>query len=107
MKNKNSFNKKCYNVLKKVPRGKVTTYREIAHKLNSKAYRAVGNAMHKNPFPGCKKGQTPCCRVIKSNGEVGGFARGTKKKISLLQNECIEVISGKINLSKYIFKFQK
>jgi alkylated DNA nucleotide flippase Atl1 len=42
------FAEKCYDILKKVPSGKVTTYKEIAHALNSKAYRAVGSAMNKN-----------------------------------------------------------
>jgi len=47
MKSKKSFNEKCYSILVKVPKGKVTTYKEIARKLNSKAYRAVGNAIIK------------------------------------------------------------
>ena len=64
-----SFNEHCYDLLKKVPKGKVTTYKDLAKALKTKAYRAVGNAMNKNPYPGSRKGQVPCHRVIKSNGE--------------------------------------
>ena len=122
MVNKKSFNERCYEVLAKVPRGKVTTYKEIAKKLNSKAYRAVGNAMNKNPY--CSRPRTaddrtnyclprnrsapivPCHRVVKSNGEVGGFASGTKKKIEMLKKEGIEINkNNKIDLKKYLYKF--
>jgi methylated-DNA-[protein]-cysteine S-methyltransferase len=98
---KKSFNEKCYALLKKVPRGRVTTYREIAHALDTKAYRAVGNAMNKNPYAP----SVPCHRVIKSNGMVGGFASGTKKKIQMLKEEGIEIKNNKIDLKKYLHKF--
>ena len=97
-----SFNKKCYKILRKVPKGRVTTYKELAKTLNSKAYRAVGNAMNKNPYAP----KVPCHRVIKSNGEVGGFASGTKKKIKILKAEGIEIIKGRVNLNKYLYKFK-
>ena len=99
---KNSFAERCYKILRKVPRGKVTTYVEIAKALKSNAYRAVGNAMNKNPFPGSK---VPCHRVVKSNGEVGGFASGTGKKVSMLKEEGINIVEGKIDLGKYLYKF--
>ena len=98
-----NFNERCYRILKKVPRGKVITYKEIARALNSKAYRAVGNAMNKNPYAP----HIPCHRVIKINGEVGGFASGTKKKIQMLKKEGIEVINGKIDLERYLYKIKK
>jgi len=96
-----SFNERCYSLLRKVPKGKVTTYKEIAHALHSKAYRAVGNAMNKNPHAP----KVPCHRVIKSNGEIGGFAPGTKEKISILKKEGVKIENGKIDLKKYLFKF--
>lgn len=95
-----SFNEKCYNILKKVPKGKVTTYKEIAKALNCNAYRAVGNAMNKNPYAP----KIACHRVIRSNGEVGGFASGTKNKIKLLKSEGIEIINNKVDLNKHLFK---
>jgi len=96
-----SFEGKCYFFLKKVPKGKVTTYKELAKALNSKAYRAVGNAMNKNPYAP----KVPCHRVVRNNGEIGGFASGTKNKIKMLKGEGVEVNKGKINLKKYLYKF--
>ena len=78
-----NFQEKCYKVLKTVPKGKITTYKEIAKALNSKAYRAVGTAMNKNPYAP----KVPCHRVINSNGNVGNFDSGTKNKIKLLKNK--------------------
>ena len=89
---KKSFNERCYQILRKVPKGKVTTYKEIARALKTKAYRAVGNAMNKNPY----SPKVPCHRVVKSNGEIGGFAFGVKKKIAMLKREGIKVKDGKV-----------
>ena len=86
-----SFNERCYKALKKVPKGKVTTYGALARAINSKAYRAVGNAMNKNPYAP----KVPCHRVIKSDGTIGGFASGTKKKIKMLKKEGVEIKKGK------------
>ena len=96
-----NFREKCYIILKKVPKGKVTTYKSIAQALNSKAYRAVGNAMNKNPYAP----QVPCHRVVASSGKIGGFAHGTKMKMQMLKEEGIKINKGKINLDKYGFKF--
>lgn len=94
-----NFNERCYKILKKVPMGKVTTYKEIAKALRSKAYRAVGNAMNRNPYAP----KVPCHRVVKNDGNIGGFASGTKKKIQMLKKEGIIIEKGKINLDKYIY----
>jgi methylated-DNA-[protein]-cysteine S-methyltransferase len=101
------FAEQCYEVLRKVPRGKVTTYKEIAHALNSKAYRAVGTTMNKNPCSFVDGGKIPCHRVINSDGKVGGFAKGSKKKIEMLRNEGIEIVEDTIDLKKYLYKFKK
>jgi methylated-DNA-[protein]-cysteine S-methyltransferase len=99
---KDSFSSRCYSILKKVPKGKVTTYKLLAHTLKTKAYRAVGTAMNKNPYAP----EVPCHRVVKTNGEVGGFAHGTKKKIEMLKKEGIPIKNGKIeNLEKFLYKF--
>jgi methylated-DNA-[protein]-cysteine S-methyltransferase len=45
-----SFSDKVYDLLRKVPKGRVTTYKEIAHALGSRAYRGVGQAMKRNPY---------------------------------------------------------
>ena len=85
-----------------VPKGKVTTYRELAHALGTKAYRAVGQAMNRNP----ELVSVPCHRVIKSNGEVGGYALGIDRKKELLKMEGVQVESnGRINLSMHLHLF--
>ncbi len=97
-----SFHQKCYALLQKVPQGKVTTYKEIAKALKTKAYRAVGNAMAKNE----KLIVIPCHRVIKSNGEIGNYRLGVIQKKSLLEKEGIVIKNNKIeNLSEVIYRF--
>ena len=102
MKKEDSFSEKCYSLLKKVPKGKVTTYKELAHAIDTKAYRAVGSAMNKNPHAP----KVPCHRVVNSNGRLGGFAFGIKNKIHLLQKEGVDIVDGKIdNFENKLFKF--
>ena len=96
------FSEECYKLLKKVPKGKVTTYKNIAEALGNKSYRAVGNAMNKNPYA-----TVPCHRVVKSNGAIGGFAKGERKKIKMLKQEGISVKNGKLNLDKYFYDLNK
>ena len=97
-----SFNERCYELLKKVPRGKVTTYKELANALNTRAYRAVGNAMNKNPY----SPQVPCHRVVNSNGSLGGFAFGNDAKIDFLENEGIVIKNNKIeNFEEVLYRF--
>lgn len=87
MENKN-FNERCYELLKKVPSGRVTTYRELAFELNCRAYRAVGNALNKNPHD---TKDVPCHRVVNSDSRLGGFAWNIELKISRLKDEGVEV----------------
>lgn len=102
-----SFTNQIYNQLKKVPEGKVTTYKALAESLGSKAYRAVGTVMKNNPFAP----DVPCHRVINSNGFIGGFkgqktGKSIKEKIALLQKEGVIVKNGKIiNFEKIFFSF--
>lgn len=100
---KKSFYEKCYEVLRKVPKGKITTYKILAKKLKTKAYRAVGNAMNKNPYAP----KVPCHRVVKSDGSIGGFADGIKKKIFRLKKEGIKIKNNKIeNFEKVVYYFE-
>jgi len=97
-----SFDERCYDLLLQIPKGKVTTYREIAHALGTKAYRAVGQAMNRNP----NLVTVPCHRVVNSNGEVGGYAEGSARKIELLREEGVEVSeNGQINLFEFLHSF--
>ncbi len=110
MRNITKFQDKVYELCKKVPKGKVTTYKILAEKLGTKAYRAIGNAMNKNPYGmlSCAgKGMVPCHRVVASNGNLHGFAHGIKKKAELLKKEGIMVKDFKIiNFDKVLFKLR-
>jgi methylated-DNA-[protein]-cysteine S-methyltransferase len=97
-----NFNEKCYALLKRIPEGKVTTYKEMANALNTKAWRAVGSAMAKNT----NLFVIPCHRVVRSDGSVGQYALGSDKKAKLLSEEGVMVTNGKVkNLSKYMHRF--
>lgn len=98
------FSDQVYVLCKQVPKGKVTTYREISLALGISAYQAVGNALRYNPYAP----SVPCHRVVKSDGSVGGFkgeitGNAVEEKIKLLQSEGVEVIDGKVDLEKYLF----
>ena len=88
------FQQQVYDLCSKVPSGKVTTYKEIAHALGKKgfAYRAVGMALNKNPYAP----SVPCHRVVASDGSLGGFAFGSSKKIEMLSKEGLTVTDNKI-----------
>ena len=91
---------KCYELLGEVPEGKVTTYKELARALGTRGYRAIGVLMNKNPF------DLPCHRVIKSNGEIGGYAYGVEKKKELLLSEGILIKGDRVrDLDKFFFYF--
>ncbi len=97
-----SFNEKCYQLLQLIPEGKVTTYGEMARALNTKAWRAVGNAMAKNK----NLFVIPCHRVVRSDGSIGQYALGSDKKSTLLINEGVEIENGKVkNIGNFIHKF--
>lgn len=97
------FQKKVLNLVKQIPKGKVTTYKVLARALGKpKVWRAVGNALNKNP----KLIKIPCHRVVRSNGQVGGFRLGQRKKIKLLRKEGIEIHKNKAaNLDKHLYKW--
>lgn len=89
----NNFKEKVYQVVSKIPKGKVMSYKEVAKAAGSpKAYRAVGNIMNRNP----DSKKVPCHRVIRSDGKVGGYAKGEKAKIAILKKEEMKIIKNKI-----------
>ena len=89
-----NFNQKVWAVCAGVPKGKVTTYAAIAKRLGTQAYRAVGNALNKNPYAP----KIPCHRVVGSDGSLTGFAGGLDKKKRLLQAEGVRFANGKVDL---------
>ena len=87
-----AFNEKVWQLCSKVPKGKVTTYKQIAAAMNTKAYRAVGNALNKNP----NSPIVPCHRVVGSKGDLVGFAHGLAAKRKMLEKEGVKVKNNKI-----------
>lgn len=96
------FEEKVFRVLKKIPKGKITTYNALAQAVgNPRATRAVGNALKKN----LNLIKCPCHRVVKSDGSVGGYARGEKEKIKVLKKEGVKIKSGKVvDFKKVLFR---
>ncbi len=95
--------KRIYEAVKKIPKGHVATYGQIAEMAgNPRMSRAVGNALHKNPDPL----HIPCFRVVNSKGELAGaFAfGGGKAQAELLREDGVEVVDGKVDLEKYGMK---
>ena len=102
MKKTLTFDQRCHALLMQIPKGRVSTYGELGHALGTKAYRAVGQVLNRNPH----LMKVPCHRVIKSNGEIGGYALGPDKKRELLLEEGIQVeTNGRIRLSKYLHPY--
>ena len=95
--------KRIYEAVKKIPKGKVATYADVAEMAGDrKMARAVGNALHKNPNPST----IPCHRVVNSKGELAGEYAfgGAWKQAQILESEGVEVDKGKVNLEKYRIK---
>ena len=92
--------KRIYEAVKKIPKGKVATYADVAEMAGDrKMARAVGNALHKNPDPST----IPCHRVVNSKGELAGEYAfgGAWKQAQILESEGVEITEGKVNLKKY------
>lgn len=106
---------KAYALLRTVPKGRVTTYKALAHALGTQAYRAIGQAMRKNPysFEACpeQSRRVPCHRVVASDGKIGGFMgqrQGTEitKKLALLASEGVMVHNNRVvNFERIVFSF--
>lgn len=78
------FARAVYAVVRRIPRGQTRSYAWVARQLGDPGLaRAVGNALHRNPFAP----QVPCHRVIRTDGRLGGFAGGPARKRSLLRRE--------------------
>ncbi|MDD5072110.1 MAG: MGMT family protein [Patescibacteria group bacterium] len=87
------FAKAVLEATRKVPCGRITTYGEISRIIGRpRASRAVGSALHKNPYAPA----VPCHRVVKAGGQIGGFRKGSKAKIKILAKEGVKVKNGKV-----------
>lgn len=102
MRNSTSFELRVYEALNRIPRGKVTTYGQIAQFLGKpNASRAVGNALNRNPYAP----KVPCHRVVTSIGIIGGYAFGSQKKIEILKKEGVEVVNNRVDLKRFEYTF--
>ncbi len=101
------LNEKVYRLCKQIPEGKVSTYLELGKALDIKAYRAIGQALRRNPNPI----STPCHRIVSSSGLIGGFKGKTsgeeiQEKIKLLEKEGVKVKNNKIiDFEKKLYNF--
>lgn len=100
------FSERVLDLCRKVPRGKITTYGEIARVMGKpRASRAVGQALKRNPKPI----EIPCHRVVRSDGSLGGYGgsgrRRTEKKKALLRGEGVDVKKDKIKIRDYLYRF--
>lgn len=100
MKKKLSFKEKVWAAAKVIPRGKVSTYKEISRMINQPgAFRAIGQALRKNP----SLLKIPCHRVIYSNGFIGGYVKGQREKIRILKKEGIQIKNRRVDLRRFGF----
>ncbi len=95
------FSERVFEIVKRIPRGRVTTYGAVARKLGTSP-RAVGQVLKRNKRPVV----VPCHRVVCANGMVGGYCGvpDSRRKIELLKKEDVEVKDSKIDSEKYLWK---
>ena len=96
----NELYEKIYAAVMTIPRGKVATYTQVAAMVgNPRLCRVVGNALHINPY----FGEVPCHRVVNAQGRLSGeFAfGGADIQANMLRAEGVEVVDGRVDLSKY------
>ncbi len=99
-----SFYDKVYEVVRKIPKGYVMTYGQVALLCgNPRASRAVGYALHVNPYPGV----IPCHRIVNRFGYLSGGVAfgGIDVQKELLEQENVEVSDDyKVDLDKYLYR---
>ena len=99
LKGKSQFERQVLLATFKIPKGKVSTYKRIAEKIGRpRAYRAVGNALHKNPLAPT----VPCHRVVTSDGTFGGDEKGAESRRRRLEKEGIPIEKGRVVMSEDI-----
>ena len=94
------LSQKVFETAKKIPKGRVSTYKEIARVIGApKGVRWVGYVLNKNSDP-----EIPCHRVVMADGRIGGYNKGTAKKAMLLEKEGVIIENGKIDIKRCKFK---
>ncbi len=92
-----SFAERVWTLTARVPRGRVVTYADIAQKLGTRAYRAVGQCLGRNPYAPT----VPCHRVVGSDGRLTGFAGGLDAKRRLLTAEGLTLTGDRVDLARH------
>ena len=99
LKCKTQFERDVLVATFRIPKGKVSTYKRVAEKIGRpKSYRAVANALHKNPLWPI----VPCHRVVGSDGSFGGPKRAAEGRRNSVAKEGIPIEKGKVKLSEEI-----
>jgi methylated-DNA-[protein]-cysteine S-methyltransferase len=98
------FDHKVFSLASRIPKGKVTTYGEVARAVGVNSPRAVGQALKRNDRPIV----IPCHRVVRSDGLAGGYMGRARsgKKAALLRKEGVAVERGRIDLERYFFRLK-
>lgn len=91
-----TFSERVWAMTARIPRGRITTYGRIAAALGSRSGRAVGQALHRNPYAPA----VPCHRVVGSDGKLVGFAGGVDKKLRLLKQEGVTIRGDRADVSQ-------
>lgn len=103
-----NFYEKVYELCSRIPKGRVSTYGELARKLNTKAYRLVGHALKNNPYVP----DVPCHRVVNSKGNLHGFKgscsnKELDEKARLLEKEGVRIKNNKVvDFEKVLYRFE-
>jgi methylated-DNA-[protein]-cysteine S-methyltransferase len=96
LKDKTEFERTVLTATFRIPKGKISTYKRIAAKVGKpNAYRAVANALHKNPL--CPI--VPCHRVVRSDGVFGGPKIAAQSRMKLVEKEGVPIQHGRIRIS--------
>jgi O-6-methylguanine DNA methyltransferase len=99
LKRKTQFEKDVLVTTFRIPKGKISTYKRIAEKIGKpKSYRAVGNALHKNPLSPV----VPCHRVVSSDGSFSGPKKGAEGRRDMVAKEGVPINKGKVKISNKI-----
>lgn len=92
-----SFQQKVWALTARIPQGRVATYGDLARRLGTDGYRAVGHALNRNPYAP----EVPCHRVVGSDGRLTGYAGGLAKKQEMLESEGVAVRDMRVDLKRH------
>ncbi|PLW79826.1 cysteine methyltransferase [Candidatus Woesearchaeota archaeon] len=102
-----NLEEKVFLNVKKIPKGKVITYKELAHSVGIRAYRLIGKILQKNPSSYLVKGNIPCHRIIKSDGTIGGFFGEISGESIQIKKELLESEGIRFDENNKIIGFDK